>query len=70
VFEGIEPTVVITDDAAPERDAAAAFIRQSLQDGIPPDQIAIFVRSSANSRARWPRLQRSLSHGAYRKAQR
>ncbi|RVC99749.1 DNA helicase, partial [Mesorhizobium sp. M7A.F.Ca.ET.027.02.1.1] len=47
VFEGLEPTVVIADDEAAERDAAAAFIRQSLEDRIPPDQIAIFVRSSA-----------------------
>ncbi|WP_027153576.1 3'-5' exonuclease [Mesorhizobium sp. WSM2561] len=47
VFEGIEPTVVIADDEAAERDAAAAFIRASLEDGIPPDQIAIFVRSAA-----------------------
>ncbi|PAQ12095.1 3'-5' exonuclease [Mesorhizobium temperatum] len=47
VFEGIEPTVVIADDEAAERDAAAAFIRALLEDGIPPDQIAIFVRSPA-----------------------
>ncbi|RWN61238.1 3'-5' exonuclease [Mesorhizobium sp.] len=47
VFEGLEPTVVIADDEAAERDAAAAFIRASLEDGVPPDQIAIFVRSAA-----------------------
>lgn len=53
VFEGLEPTVVIAADETAERDAAAAFIRQSLEDGIPPDQIAIFVRSIAQlSRAR------------------
>jgi len=47
VFDGIEPTVLIADDEAAEREAAAAFIRQSLEDGIPPEQIAIFVRSLA-----------------------
>jgi hypothetical protein len=47
VFDGIEPTVVIVDDEATERGAAASFIRQSLEDGIPPEQIAIFVRSLA-----------------------
>lgn len=38
---------MIANDEAGERDAAAAFIRQTLEDGIPPDQIAIFVRSPA-----------------------
>lgn len=47
VFDGLEPIVVIADDEAGERDAAAAFIRQSLEDGTPRDQIAIFVRSPA-----------------------
>lgn len=45
VFEGIEPTVFIADDEAGERDAAAAFIRRSLENGVPPEQVAIFVRS-------------------------
>jgi hypothetical protein len=47
VFDGIEPTVLIAGDEAAEREAAAAFIRQSLEDGVPPEQIAIFVRSLA-----------------------
>lgn len=47
VFEGLEPIVVIADDELAERDAAVAFIHRSLEDGIPPEQIAIFVRSLA-----------------------
>ncbi len=47
VFEGLEPTVVIAADELAERSAAVAFIRQTLEDGIPPEQIAIFVRSLA-----------------------
>jgi superfamily I DNA/RNA helicase len=50
VFDGIEPTVVIAEDEIAECDAAAAFIRQSLRDGIPPEQIAIFVRSTTELR--------------------
>ncbi|TPL71392.1 3'-5' exonuclease [Mesorhizobium sp. B2-3-15] len=45
VFDGIEPEVVIADDQAAEREAAAAFIRSALDDGIAPREIAIFVRS-------------------------
>lgn len=47
VFEGLEPTVVIANDQNAERKAAVAFIREAFDDGIPADQIAIFVRSSA-----------------------
>jgi len=46
VFEGIEPEVVIAEDEATERDAAAAFIRRALDDHIAPREIAIFVRSA------------------------
>ncbi|TIO79346.1 MAG: DNA helicase [Mesorhizobium sp.] len=46
VFDGIEPEVVIADDEAVERDAAAIFIRRALDDGIAPREIAIFVRSA------------------------
>lgn len=45
VFDGIEPRVVIADDEPAETEAAAAFIRQALADGIGPGEIAIFVRS-------------------------
>jgi hypothetical protein len=45
VFEGIEPEVVIAEDEAAERDAAAAFIRRALADRIAPREIAIFVRA-------------------------
>lgn len=47
VFEGLEPTVVIANDQDAERKAATAFIREALDDGMPADQIAIFVRSAA-----------------------
>lgn len=46
VFEGIEPEVVIAEDEAAERDAAAAFIRRAMDDHIAPREIAIFVRSA------------------------
>lgn len=46
VFEGIEPEVMIADDEAAERDAAAAFIRRALEDHVAPREIAIFVRSA------------------------
>lgn len=45
VFDGIEPEVVIADNEAAEREAAAIFIRSALDDGIAPREIAIFVRS-------------------------
>lgn len=47
VFEGLEPTVIIANDEDTERKAAAAFIREALDNGMPADQIAIFVRSAA-----------------------
>ncbi|MER8911523.1 UvrD-helicase domain-containing protein [Mesorhizobium sp. M0854] len=46
VFDGIEPEVVIADDEVAEREAAATFIRSSLDNGIAPREIAIFVRSA------------------------
>ncbi|MEO3384955.1 3'-5' exonuclease [Mesorhizobium sp. CAU 1741] len=46
VFEGIEPEVMIAEDEAAERDAAAAFIRRALDVHIAPREIAIFVRSA------------------------
>ena len=46
VFEGIEPEVVIAEDKAAERDAAAAFIRRALDENVAPREIAIFVRSA------------------------
>lgn len=45
VFEGIEPEVVIAEDEATERAAAAGFIRRAMEHGIAPREIAIFVRS-------------------------
>jgi len=45
VFDGLDPTVVIAEDAQAERAAAAAFLKAALADGIAPQQIAIFVRS-------------------------
>lgn len=45
VFEGIEPEIVIAEDEAAERIAAAAFIRRALDDHIAPREIAIFARS-------------------------
>ena len=47
VFEGLEPEIVIADSEAAERDAAAAFLRRALDDGIVPGEMAIFVRSRA-----------------------
>lgn len=46
VFEGIEPEVIIAVDEAAEAEAAAAFIRRARDDGIAPQEIAIFVRST------------------------
>jgi mRNA-degrading endonuclease RelE of RelBE toxin-antitoxin system len=45
VFDGLDPTVVIAEDAQAERAVAAAFLKAALADGIAPQQIAIFVRS-------------------------
>ncbi len=46
VFEGIEPQIVIAENEAAEREAAAAFIRRALEDGVASGEIAIFVRSA------------------------
>lgn len=46
VFEGLEPMIVIADDESAERAAAVTFLKETLANGIAPQQIAIFVRSS------------------------
>lgn len=46
VFEGLDPEVIIADSEDAELVAAAAFVRMALDDDIPADQIAIFVRSA------------------------
>lgn len=46
VFEGLDPEVIIADSEDAERVAAVTFVRMALADGIPADQIAIFVRSA------------------------
>jgi mRNA-degrading endonuclease RelE of RelBE toxin-antitoxin system len=45
VFNGPEPIVVLADDADAERGAVAAFLRDALDEGVQPEEIAVFVRT-------------------------
>ena len=45
VFNGPEPIVVLADDAEAERGAVAAFLRDALDEGVQPEEIAVFVRT-------------------------
>ncbi|WP_193178042.1 3'-5' exonuclease [Oricola nitratireducens] len=46
VFDGLEPAVIVADDEDGEKEAAAEFIGAALADGIAPEEIAIFVRTT------------------------
>lgn len=45
VFNGPEPTIALAESIEAERRLAAEFIRTARNDGILPEEIAIFVRS-------------------------
>ena len=46
-FNGPEPTVEILDSVEEEAAAIAAWLRERTREGVPPEEIGIFVRSSA-----------------------
>ncbi len=46
VFNGLEPEVRTFDDARQETEEVAAWIRKTIDDGINPEEIGIFVRSN------------------------
>ena len=53
VFNGPEPTIVITQDEAAETSTVAAFIKDALAAGIAPREIGVFTRAPETlSRAR------------------
>ncbi len=45
VFEGPAPSIAVLADAGQETETVADFLRNSIADGIRPDEIGIFVRS-------------------------
>src|SRR5690606_5207496 len=47
VFNGPEPVVELFDDEAAEIETAAEWLRARLEQGIPPHEIGVFVRSKA-----------------------
>ena len=47
VFNGLEPEVKTFDDAHQETEGVAAWVRKSIDDGINPEEIGIFVRSNS-----------------------
>ncbi len=46
-FNGPEPTVEVLDSVREEAAAVAGWLRERTREGVPPDEIGIFVRSSA-----------------------
>jgi len=46
VFNGPEPTIALAEDIETERRLTAEFIRAARNDGVLPEEIAVFVRSS------------------------
>ncbi len=46
-FNGPEPNVEILDSVEEEATAIAAWLRERTREGVPPEEIGIFVRSSA-----------------------
>lgn len=53
VFNGPDPTVVLADTAEAEQRAVAAFLRNTMKEGINAEEIAVFVRTrEAMGRAR------------------
>jgi mRNA-degrading endonuclease YafQ of YafQ-DinJ toxin-antitoxin module len=53
VFEGPQPDVRHCDNEDDETEAVAAFLRRSVEDGMSPTELAVFVRSNEQlSRAR------------------
>lgn len=46
VFNGPEPVIELFDDEEAEIDAAAEWLRAMLEEGIPPHEIGVFVRSA------------------------
>ena len=46
-FNGPEPTVEILDSVEKEAETIAAWLREQTREGVPPEEIGIFVRSSA-----------------------
>ncbi|MFZ2491415.1 MAG: 3'-5' exonuclease [Thermoanaerobaculia bacterium] len=45
VFEGVTPTIAVEKDETAERDRVAAWIRERIEEGLRPHELAIFVRS-------------------------
>lgn len=46
VFEGPQPDVRFCDNEDDESDAVAGFLRRSVEDGMSPTELAVFVRSN------------------------
>ena len=46
-FNGPEPSVEVLDSVEEEAAAVAAWLRERTREGVPPEEIGIFVRSSA-----------------------
>ena len=46
-FDGPEPVVNIYNSVEDERTAVAAWVKKRIEDGVRPEEIAVFVRSSA-----------------------
>ena len=45
VFNGPEPIVALVDDQDAEKRVAAEFIRSIIDDGVKPEEIAVFART-------------------------
>lgn len=46
VFNGPEPTIEVFDDKAQEIDGLANWVKEAIEEGVEPDEIGIFVRST------------------------
>jgi len=47
VFNGVPPTIAIASDRNAERDQVANWIKERVDEGLRPHELAIFVRSEA-----------------------
>ena len=57
VFNGPEPRIVLAASTLEESDAIAAWLQERIAEGVPPDEIGVFVRS----RGEIERAQHALS---------
>ena len=46
VFNGPDPEIRVFKDSKPEIDGLALWIYEAIEDGIEPDEIGVFVRST------------------------